>query len=593
MEAYVLAASLTLQLVAAALAIAMIPTTRALWAWILIASALVLMTGRRAITLSAVLSGEAEGDMSAELVALVISISMVIGMGLIRPVFTRMRSLADELAERERSLTMMIEGAPDGIVLLRGDFCAYTNPALRRMLGHDPSRALPEQALRDLVHPDDRVAFAEPLENDTPLGSFAREVRFRAADGSYAALELAYGPTVTHEGAPARLLQARDLSERKRLQQQLIEASKLEAIGRLSGGIAHDFNNLLTIIATAAGLARARLDPKSPTNDELDMIDEATERAARLTGQLLTYARSQPRSATTFDLNRLVVHTSDLLRRLMGEDIRIDLRLSQRPVVVVADSGQIEQVILNLAINARDAMPQGGTLTIETLPDEAGGSGLLLISDDGHGIEPQLLPRIFEPFFTTKPVGKGTGLGLSSSYGIVTSAQGHIEVDSTHGKGTTFRVRLPAGSPDELAPPQIQDKHIEHAAREILLVEDEQMLARLACSVLRAEGYVVRLADSGGAALETLLQMKRAPDLLVTDVVMPGLNGPELVHRARARFPDIKVLFMTGYGAHVINHFGQSEQAVVLKKPFTAEQLARAVRARMDGDTEPSASHTV
>jgi PAS domain S-box-containing protein len=598
MDQYILVMSLALQLVAAALAIALIRITGTIWAWVLVAAALVMMTGRRAITLAAVLSDRADVNVSAELVALAISVAMVIGVALIRPVFTRMRDLTRDLSDRERELRALIDAAPDGIALCRDGECLYVNGALARLLGEAPDGEAARDSLFSRVHPDDREAFLEPMRSAAPAEpttpALTRAVRFRGPGGAVVPVEIVYGPEVSRGGRKARLLQLRNLSERKRLEAQLVEATKLEAIGRLSGGIAHDFNNLLTVVVSSIDLARMKQRRGADPSPEIDAIDQAASRAARLTSQLLTYARSQPVSPSGFDLNQLVRDTSAMLRRVLREDVHMELALNPDPVPVFADRGHVEQVLMNLAINACDAMTSGGHLVLTTAvadtpilgPADAAGSGApageLTVRDDGCGIAPELQARVFEPFFTTKEVGAGTGLGLSSAHGIVSRMGGRIELESTPGRGSTFRVLLPGAR--ELREPASHPPSdaMSHGHERVLLVEDESELARLAADALRARGYDVVEVQSGERALSLLRDGASSPDILVTDVVMPDIGGRELAREARSRLPGLPVLFMTGYGEQVLDPEEASDDLAVLHKPFTPNMLAARIREVLD-----------
>jgi two-component system, cell cycle sensor histidine kinase and response regulator CckA len=384
-----------------------------------------------------------------------------------------------------------------------------------------------------------------------------------------------------------------DITERKRLESQFLQAQKMESIGRLAGGVAHDFNNLLTVIIGYVELARDTLTPDNPLHSDLEAIRDAADRAAALTRQLLAFARKQILDPQILNLNDLVLNLDKLLRRLIGEDIELVTLPTADLWSVKADANQIEQILVNLAINARDAMPSGGKLTIETanlILDEAyarhhmsvspGFYVMLAVSDTGVGMPPEMQAQVFEPFFTTKQAGKGTGLGLATCYGIVKQHGGHIWLYSEVGQGTTFKVYLPRTT--EVADVQHTyetPKTLLVGDETVLLVEDEAAVRQLAIRVLRQLGYTVLEATDGADALRVAGEYPGAIDLLVTDVVMPQLGGAALAERLREAHPRLKVLFMSGYTDHTIIRHSLLEPGVAfLQKPFVPEMLARKVR---------------
>jgi PAS domain S-box-containing protein len=391
----------------------------------------------------------------------------------------------------------------------------------------------------------------------------------------------------------------RDITERKRLEAQLRQAQKMEAIGRLAGGVAHDFNNVLTAILGYADLVLGELDSAAPLRQEIQAIQNAGQRAAALTRQLLAFSRQQVLQPELLNLNTLVANLSQMLRRLISEEI--DLVTIPGPNLgnVKVDPSQIEQVVLNLVVNARDAMPKGGTLTIETANVEldadyarqhigvkAGLYVLLAISDTGQGMDAVTQARIFEPFFTTKEAGKGTGLGLATVHGIVNQSGGHIWFYSEVGHGSTFKIYLPQAEQREMTV-RAQPTTIVKApqgSETILLVEDDALVRQLAQEVLRKYGYVVLEASTGKEALE-MAQTYRAPvELLITDVVLPGaMRGTQVAQQLLAQRPHLKVLYMSGYTDNAIAHHGVLDAGVAfLQKPFTPETLARKVREVLD-----------
>jgi signal transduction histidine kinase/CheY-like chemotaxis protein len=385
-----------------------------------------------------------------------------------------------------------------------------------------------------------------------------------------------------------------EMEERRTAEEQLRQSQKIEAVGRLAGGVAHDFNNLLTVIASYGDLAWEALPPEASARGHVEQIRLASERAAALTQQLLAFSRKQVLQPKVVDLNRVVGSLQPMLQTLLGEDIGLDVRLSETPAMVVVDAGQIEQVVVNLAANARDAMPDGGRLAIETCvvvfeedvdvrsQMTAGRYVQLTVTDSGHGIDEHTKLHIFEPFFTTKAPGKGTGLGLSMAYGIVKQSGGWIWVYSEPGQGTTFKIYLPACAERTVLPiaPAVLPKQTRPPATEtILLVEDQPEVRTLAARVLRTEGYTVLEAGDGDNALEQATEHGGPIHLLLTDVVMPGLSGRQVAERFALIRPGAKVLFVSGYTDNVILHRGALQPGTeFLAKPFTPDVLADRVR---------------
>lgn len=388
-----------------------------------------------------------------------------------------------------------------------------------------------------------------------------------------------------------------DITERKRLEEQLRQSVKMEAVGRLAGGVAHDFNNLLTAMLGYSDLLLEKLPPKSRLLRHVTEIKKAGDRAAALTRQLLAFSRQQVLAPQVLDLNAVVADMDKMLRRLIGEDIELGAIPEQGLGRVKADLSQIEQVILNLVVNARDAMPQGGKLTIATANVDLDARGpeqvnvqpgpyvLLVVSDTGCGMDAETKTHIFEPFFTTKGKDKGTGLGLATVYGVVQQSGGHIELLSEPGQGTTFKVYLPRVQ-DAVTEPKLRELTPvpRHGSETILLVEDEEAVRALARSVLRSKGYKVLEAQRGNEAL-TISERHDGPiPLMITDVIMPQMSGPELAQRLASARPEMKVLYMSGYAGSVV---GRPEvldtEAALLQKPFTSEGLLRKVREILDG----------
>lgn len=482
----------------------------------------------------------------------------------------------------------------------------FFTPEARRQLGYGldefPDRF---EAWAALLHPEDReraTSYAQRYVT-APAGPYAQEFRLRHRDGSYRWIlsqgSLERGP----HGRAQRVLGSHiDITERKRLEAEFLQAQKMESIGRLAGGVAHDFNNLLTVISGYSEMALSSLQEGEPLHRELLQIRRASERAANLTRQLLAFSRRQVLRAELLDLNAIVADAEKMLRRLIGEDIRLEFRPGDALGHVVADPGQIEQVIMNLVVNARDAMPTGGLITITTEnvspsggPETAdqhpgalpGPCICISVSDTGIGMEPEIQKKVFEPFFTTKPQDKGTGLGLATVYGIVKQSGGAIHLESAPGAGTTFRIYLPRVEQPAAAAGTAADDGAPAAGHEtILLVEDEDALRNLTARVLARAGYKVLSAASAPDALALFSQSESAgtPEqatihLLLTDVIMPGTSGPELARQLTDRNPALRVLYMSGYTDTAIAAHGVLEGGIqLLSKPFSAAQLTQKIR---------------
>jgi len=380
-------------------------------------------------------------------------------------------------------------------------------------------------------------------------------------------------------------------------EEQLRQSQKMEAVGRLAGGIAHDFNNMLTVIQGYSQLLLGSLGPQTPAHGQVKEIHMAAQRAAALTQQLLTFSRKQPRKPRALDLNAVVAGMEAMLQRLLGEDIRLVTSLASVPGHVWADPNQFEHVIMNLAINARDAMPRGGTLTVATENVELDGSFpqthpgtrpgsyvLLAVDDTGVGMNADALAHCFEPFFTTKPKGHGTGLGLATVYGIVKQSDGEIYIASEPGQGTKVRVYLPRVQARSMAMVPAPPPVVLHCGAEtVLLAEDELGVRKLVREVLEQAGHTVLEAASGPAALQTAKGYAGAIQLLLTDVVMPEMSGPELASKLTTARPDLKVLYMSGYTEEtMVQHGMLSGEITLLQKPFSKDDLLRRVRDAMD-----------
>ena len=390
---------------------------------------------------------------------------------------------------------------------------------------------------------------------------------------------------------------AEDITERLNLEAQLRQMQKMESVGQLAAGVAHDFNNILTIIQGHAGLTLADAGLDSATKESAKQISLAAERAANLTRQLLMFSRKQIMQPQLLDLQEVVADVSKMLRALLGESVALRCLPAPELPLIHADAGMIEQVLVNLAVNARDAMPQGGSLVVSTYPIEIDGdyarrqpearTGFfvcLSVTDTGHGMDAATLARIFEPFFTTKEIGKGTGLGLSTVYGIIKQHQGWIEVSSEVGRGTSFRVFLPASSKARRASEIGKPKEIPGGDETILVVEDEQPLRELVHEILQKKGYRVFEAGTGAEALKVWEQYGGQIQMLLTDIMMPeGLSGGELAEKLLAERPELKVIYTSGYSLEVVNSRGELRDGLnFLQKPYHPETLSQMVRECLD-----------
>lgn len=505
------------------------------------------------------------------------------------------RRRADEALRRtEERYRDLVENARDIIYEhdLKGNYTS-TNKAAEEITGYSREEAL-RLNITQTVAPEYLEKAKEMVRRKLAGESVtAYELELVAKDGRKIAVEV-NTRLVFYDGVPTGVQGiARDVTARKQLEEQLRQSQKLEAIGLLAGGVAHDFNNLLTVIGGYADLSLNRLSPEDPLRRNLKEIHNASNRAASLTRQLLAFSRKQVMQPRVFALNTIIADLEKMLRRMIGEDIEFSTNLRASVGNVKADPGQIEQVIMNLVVNARDAMPSGGKITIETNIVEldetyarhhisaiSGSYALLAVSDTGTGINEETKKHIFEPFFTTKESGKGTGLGLSMVYGIVKQSGGNIWVYSEPGIGTTFKIYLP--SVGEAAQKYKEaTKTFQHpqATETILLVEDAEMVRDLAREVLESCGYRVLVAENGREALRICEQSKRLIHLLLTDVVMPEMSGSELVKRLASLYPQLRVLYMSGYTEDAIVHHGVLNEGInFIEKPFSPDSLALRVR---------------
>jgi two-component system, cell cycle sensor histidine kinase and response regulator CckA len=450
--------------------------------------------------------------------------------------------------------------------------------------------------LRDIRPPDELPRLAEIIgQIDESTSARTDLVRHRKKDGTIIDVGVT-GQSVRFAGRAARMVVIDDLTERNRLQQQLRQAQRMEAVGRLAGGVAHDFNNLLTVINNYADFALEGLPEAAPRRDDLVQVRAAGERAAQLAGQLLAFSRRQVLQPQVLDLNAVVGSIQPMLQRLIGEHIELVPALAPDALIVHADRGQLEQVVVNLVVNARDAMPRGGLVRVETASVELddgyarthpsvspGPHALLAVTDTGDGMDSATQAQVFEPFFTTKPAGQGTGLGLSTVYGIVKQSGGSIWVYSELGRGSTFKVYLPI-CPDAVAAEAERTTAAGTGGSEtILLVEDEAGVRTASQRVLSGAGYRVLSASNGVEALSVVAGHTGRIHLMVTDVVMPQMSGRQLASELCAARPDLKVLYMSGYTQDAIGNHGVLQPGVAfIPKPFAAADLIRKVRAVLD-----------
>jgi two-component system cell cycle sensor histidine kinase/response regulator CckA len=474
----------------------------------------------------------------------------------------------------------------DGIIQM-------VSPSIERY-GYGVDELIGSHLKRICPNADDYERFIQTIVSSRVVGDF--EIILNKKDGSN--LVGSISARALHDGTsaiPGVEGLIRDITDRKHLEEQLLQSQRMEAIGRLAGGVAHDFNNLLTAILGFASLALLSLPEAHPIRSHIEEIERAGNRAASLTNQLLVFSRRQVVQPRVLDLNSVVSGVETMLRRLIGEDIELTTRLAPRLASVKADPNQIEQILLNLAVNSRDAMPEGGKLTLETQEvtlDEsytvhhvglsAGQYVMLAVSDTGCGIHKDVQSSIFEPFFTTKEVGKGTGLGLSTVYGIVKQSKGHLALYSEPGVGSCFKIYLPKVGESTEAPSKLVSGDIDGGSETILLVEDEDAVRKLARLTLQSRGYNVIEASDPARAVEISEGLGQNLDLVITDVIMPGSSGPKLADRLLFRYPHLKVLFISGYTNNAILQEHLSENAFYLQKPFTPISLAQRVREILD-----------
>ena len=506
----------------------------------------------------------------------------------------QLRTLGTTIRDRQEWFRMLLEHGSDVILTLDRQWrIGFAGPSLPRVLGWTPDQVA-RRPFDDFIHPDDADAVRAALESTVERSGFGEPIafRFRHADGGWRSLEAVGNHPRDWTGPEHIIVSARDITPRERLEYQLRQAQKMEALGRFAGGVAHDFNNLLTAIQGYASLILMDLGPDDARREDLEEIRKASERAAALTRQILAFSRGQVGEPEPADLNEIVTDLERMLPRLIGEDVALVTVLDPNLRLVHADPRQLEQVIMNLVVNARDAMPDGGRLTLETANEHVaeddnrvgpelppGWYVVLTVSDTGSGIAPEIQASIFDPFFTTKEPGRGTGLGLSTVYGIVKQAGGQIEVESAPDRGSVFRIYLPQLTVP--APARRGMRAMEPGPRgdeTILLVEDEESVRVFASKALERQGYTVLEARHGRDALVRLADYEGPIQLLITDIVMPEMGGGELARRLTSDRTELRVLYMSGYADGETARRGLGAGAAYLQKPFTSEALARKVR---------------
>lgn len=529
---------------------------------------------------------------------------------------TERRAMEKALVESERRYRMIVENMHDVIMIVGLDLTEkYRSPSAARLTGHGPEE-LAGVPLQEQVTPESYAlaeqVLGEELEKEfgpnhvDPHRSRMLELEVYHKDGGIIWVEETATFLRDRDGkAVAILLAVRDITERKRLEEekgklegQLIQAQKMETVGRLAGGVAHDFNNMLSVILGYVDLAKLSLVKEHPVLKDIVEIEKAAIRSRDITAQLLAFSRKQIISPTVLNLNDLIMNTKKSLGRLIGEDIDLRVHLEEEPWMIKFDPSQIEQIMVNLVVNARDAMPDGGKLTVETkniVADESysrshvgftpGDYVQLSVSDNGTGMDRETMDHVFEPFFTTKEVGKGTGLGMATVYGIIKQNNGYINVYSEPGHGTTFTIYLPRTAQGKDVREEDEKEAFLNGVGTILLVEDDPMVLEITRGMLEAIGYGVIVAETPHDAVNLYQDHDTPISLVVTDVVMPSMSGKELVDRLNEIRPNTRALFMSGYTEDTVAHHGVLEEGVhFLQKPFRLGDLARTVREAMKFD---------
>jgi two-component system, cell cycle sensor histidine kinase and response regulator CckA len=529
----------------------------------------------------------------------------LVGLVLLFDIYTiyqqlQIHRIRREFGQREELFRLISENAVDMIAVVDADgHRLYNSPAYERILGYSPEELKGTSSFAQ-IHPHD-LSRVQEAASEAKIGGVARsiEYRMRHKDGTWRILESTASTVRNNKGEIEKLVIVnRDVSERKHLEEQFRQAQKMEAVGRLSGGIAHDFNNLLGVIIGYAEYLQEQLEKTHVLRGSVDEIFKAGNRAASLTRQLLAFSRQQVLDPKVLDLNGVVIDMEKLLRRVIGEDIELTTKLETGLGRLKADQSQLEQIVMNLAVNARDAMPKGGKLIIQTenivmdevfvrrhpYPVEPGPYVCLTVADTGTGMDAQTKAKAFDPFFTTKEKGKGTGLGLSTVYGVVKQSGGYIDIHSSPGEGTTFKIYLPR---------VCEAVRVEKCSGEsagsfkgnetILLTEDETSLRNLTRNTLQGCGYTVLEAKDGTEALKISRNHDEPIDLLLTDVVMPEMGGIALAQELSRERPAMKVVYISGYTGRTFGAQGPIEPgSFFLMKPFTRDGLTQKIREALE-----------
>jgi len=513
-------------------------------------------------------------------------------LGLTIIILLERKRAEDALRESEERYRDLVELSPETIYIQQGGKLVFVNDAAIRLFGASGPAELLGKPVTDFLPEGKNHKIREDLRENQFL-----EETFVRPDGTGVDVEIS-AASIEYEGRPALQVFARDITRRKHLEERLLQSQKIEAVGRLAGGIAHDFNNLMTVITGYVGLTKKRLKDPDLVSRGVEEIGKAGERATRLTQQLIAFSRKQVLQPKVLDLNLIVSNLEKMLKRLIGENIELVAIPGANLGKVKADPGQIEQVIVNLALNARDAMPRGGRLTIETANADLDESSAimpmdlppgpylkLVVRDDGTGMDEETKSHIFEPYFTTKDVGKGSGLGLATVYGIVRQSGGDVRVESEPGSGTTFTIWLPRTSEAEQPlEPGEQVFELPRGRETVLVVEDEEPVRNLIRETLEDAGYTVWEASNGEEAISLLSRSQDPVHLIVSDVVMPKMGGRDLAERTASLRPGRKVLFMSGYAETIIGLGNERKrESPFLIKPFTPYELTRKVRDVLDG----------
>ncbi|MES2305842.1 MAG: ATP-binding protein [Gemmatimonadota bacterium] len=542
----------------------------------------------RTWTLESVPAGGWDSRSTGPLFPFAVRVGLVVLLMALSAFLARSRQLAriearDAQLRRgaEEKFARLFSLIPDGVILTRyaDGRILEVNDVLVSMTGRPRDELIGRTTIEAGLwsSTEGREQLLAALAADRSISEFA--LALPTGDGHLRECRMS-GRVVNFDGVDCLLMIIRDVHDQLQLERRLTEAARLEAVGRLAGGIAHDFNNLITAIAGYAQLLRERCHGDPEALRDLNEIVQSSDRAAELTRQLLAFARKQMVQPRVVDANTVIVGANSLLRRLVGEKITIATTIAPSPARVLIDPTQFEQVLTNLAVNARDAMPNGGTLHIQTTVE--GNTVIVTVSDTGTGVAPDVREHIFEPFFTTKAAGQGTGLGLATCYGIIQQAGGRIEVTSRLGEWTTFRIALPLapGAPDP-APPSRDEHEAPRGTETILVAEDEPQIRRLAERVLKQLGYTVLVAVDGNEALALASAHNGTLQLLLTDMVMPGMGGGELARRIHETRPETRLLLMSGYSEELVA--AEYGGAPFLAKPFSPAELADAVREALDG----------